>query len=74
MTGHQYGISTLISQMSFGKETSGSVDKSRLFSQANSLGQGDVFKHELWSERFRLLGKFYFANSYHIFDLHCSDK
>ena len=24
-----------------------------------SLGQGDVFKHELWSERFRLLSQFY---------------
>ena len=52
MTRDQYGISTLVSQMSFGGETSGSVDKSRLFSQANSLGQGDVFKHELWSEQF----------------------
>ena len=47
MTGHQYGISTLVSQMPFGEETSGSVDKSRLLSQANSLGQGDVFKHEI---------------------------
>ena len=31
---HQCGISTLISQMSFGRETSGSVAKCRLFSQA----------------------------------------
>jgi len=31
---HQYGISALISQMSFGRETSGSVAKCRLFSQA----------------------------------------
>ena len=74
MTGHQYRISTFVSQMSFGEETSGSVAKCRLFSQANSLGQGDVFKHELWSERFRLLGKFYCANSYHIDDINCSDK
>ena len=74
MTGHQYRISTLVSQMSFDEETSGSVAKCRLFSQANSLGQGDVFKHELWSERFRLLGKFYCANSHHIDDIDCSDK
>ena len=31
---HQCGISALISQMSFGRETSGSVAKCRLFSQA----------------------------------------
>ena len=31
---HQCGISELISQMSFGRETSGSVAKCRLFSQA----------------------------------------
>ena len=74
MTGHQYRISMLVAQMSLGEETSGSVAKCRLFSQANSLGQGDVFKHELWSERFRLLGKFYCANSYHIDDINCSDK
>ena len=32
---HQYGISVLVSQMSFGRETSGSVAKCQLFSQAN---------------------------------------
>jgi len=31
---HQYGISVLVFQMSFGRETSGSVAKCRLFSQA----------------------------------------
>ena len=31
---HQYGISALVSQMSFGRETSGSIVKCRLFSQA----------------------------------------
>ena len=31
---HQYGISALISQTSFGGETNGSVAKCRLFSQA----------------------------------------
>ena len=31
---HQYGISVLVSQASFGGETSGSVAKCRLFSQA----------------------------------------
>ena len=34
VTLHQYGISAFISQMSFGGETSGSVTKCRLFSQA----------------------------------------
>ena len=34
MTRHQYGISTLVSQMSFGRETSGSVAKCRSFSHA----------------------------------------
>ena len=33
MTRHQYGISALVSQTSFGGETSGSVTKCRLFSQ-----------------------------------------
>ena len=35
VTHHQYGISALVSQTSFGKETSGSVAKCRLFSQTN---------------------------------------
>ena len=34
VTRHQYGISALVSQMSFVGETSGSVPKCRLFSQA----------------------------------------
>ena len=33
---HQYGISALVSQRSFGGETSGSAFKSRLFSQASN--------------------------------------
>ena len=37
MTRHQYGISALVSQTSFGRETSGSVAKCWLFSQANFL-------------------------------------
>ena len=41
MTRHQYGISALISQTSFGGETSNSVAKCRLFSQAIS-GYTDV--------------------------------
>ena len=40
-TRHQYGISALISQASFGGETSNSVAKCRLFSQAIS-GYTDV--------------------------------
>ena len=35
-TRHQYGISVLVSQTSFGGETSGSIAKCRLFSQANT--------------------------------------
>ena len=34
VTRHQYGISALVSQTSFDGETSGSVTKCRLFSQA----------------------------------------
>ena len=34
MSRHQYGISALISQSSFRVETSGGVEKCRLFSQA----------------------------------------
>ena len=34
VTRHQYGISALVSQTSFGGETSGSIAKCRLFSQA----------------------------------------
>ena len=37
VTRHQYGISGLLSQSSFGGETSGSVAKCRLFSQARVL-------------------------------------
>ena len=37
VTRHQYGISGLVSQTSFGRETSGSIAKCRLFSQAISV-------------------------------------
>ena len=37
VTRHQYGISALVSQTSFGGKTSGSVAKCRLFSQASYL-------------------------------------
>ena len=39
VTRHQYGISALLSQSSFGGETSGSAAKCRLFSQARVLLQ-----------------------------------
>ena len=42
VTRHQYGISALVSQTSFGGETSGSVAKCRLFSQA-SVKEASVF-------------------------------
>ena len=37
VTRHQYGISALVSQTSFGGETSGSVAKCRLFSEASKV-------------------------------------
>ena len=37
VTRHQYGISALVSQTSFGGETSGSVAKCRMFSQVSAL-------------------------------------
>ena len=40
---HQYGISALVSQTPFGGETSGSVVKCRLFSQASGVGVVVVF-------------------------------
>ena len=47
VTRHQYGISALVSQTSFGGETSGCVTKCRLFSQAtpsaSSKNMHDLF-------------------------------
>ena len=43
VTRHQYGISALVSQMSFGGETSSGVAKCRLFSQATAKGASFVF-------------------------------
>ena len=37
VTRHQYGISALVSQTSFGEETSGGVARCRLFSQAKKI-------------------------------------
>ena len=39
VTPNQYGISALVSQMSFGGETNGSVTKCLLFSQATLVGK-----------------------------------
>ena len=44
VTRHQYGISALVSQMSFGGETSGGVAKCRLFFQAN---MGHITEHSV---------------------------
>ena len=51
VTRHQYGISALVSRTSFGGETSGSVAKCRLFSQAGISYrlQKIVFSHIQWS-------------------------
>ena len=43
VTHHQYGISTLVSQASFGGETGSSVAKCQLFSQARSVNQIVLF-------------------------------
>lgn len=43
VTPHQYGICSLLSQTSFGGETSGSVAKCRLFSQATTT---KIIKHK----------------------------
>ena len=43
VTRHQYGISALLSQTLFGEETSGSVAKCRLFSQATTT---KIIKHK----------------------------
>ena len=39
---HQYGISVLVSQTSFGGETSGGVTKCRLFSQARQVNKNQI--------------------------------
>ena len=44
VTCHQFGISALVSQTSFGGETSGSVAKCRLFSQARSALEAVVLR------------------------------
>ena len=51
VTRHQYGISALVSRTSFGGETSGSVAKCRLFSQAICL-LTELIDHK-WIEYFR---------------------
>ena len=51
VTRHQYGISALVSQTSFGGETSGSVAKCRLFSQAK---EPTVF--QVWENRLLYFG------------------
>ena len=44
---HQYGISVLVSQTSFGGKTSGSVAKCRLFSQAKSKEKAEELTQSL---------------------------
>ena len=48
---HQYGISTLVSQTSFGGETNGSVAKCRLFSQANIIKFKEIDAKKLRQEK-----------------------
>ena len=67
MTRHQYGISAFVSQTSFGGETSGSVAKCRLFSQASILSKevftwhrGD-FRPRASSLRFPLMALYLFT-------------
>ena len=53
VTRHQYGVSALVSQASYGGETSGSVAKCRLFSQANELLQ-KLQKYKRFSSKLSL--------------------
>ena len=48
VTRHQYGIYALVSQTSFGGESSGSVDKCRLFSQAKENTKLSQFQTDLF--------------------------
>ena len=50
MTCHQYGISALVSQTSFGGEISGSASKCRLFSQASLPWEFSVSKDGVWQD------------------------
>ena len=58
VTRHQYGISALVSQTSFGGETSGSVAKCRLFSQAT----GHLLSRGFWIAYFPTNQKSGFQN------------
>ena len=48
VTRHQYGISELVSQTSFGGETSGGIAKCRLFSQATARLHKCILLLEIW--------------------------
>ena len=54
MTRHQYGITALVSQTSLGGETSGSVAKCRLFSQATPPASSKNM-HDLFLQFFLVL-------------------
>ena len=65
MTRHQYGISALVSQTSFGGEISGSVAKCQLFSQASETVVDSLHCHFLGERlctRFLYGEKFTFSN------------
>ena len=55
---HQYGISALVFQTSFGGEASGSVAKCRLFSEATNFADRRLF----WLELNSALGLVWFSN------------
>ena len=59
VTRHQYGISALVSHTSFGGETSGSVAKCRLFSQAIKNCVKTCLKKLKNMRRFDVLGRHY---------------
>ena len=56
MTCHQYGISALVSQTRFGRETSGSIAKCWLFSQANNKYEFVTYTTEAvtWKMEFKI--------------------
>ena len=62
VTRHQWGISALVSQTSFGGETSGSVAKGQLFSQA--IFQTTILINQAYSMRSFVLRPVYMEVGY----------
>ena len=59
VTCHQYGISALVSQRSFGRETRGSVAKCWLFSQAKAFPESTELLTFSYSHHGRVFNSYY---------------